>query len=304
MANRPIICAIILTYNEAEHLHRCLLSLSRVTNLIYIVDSHSTDSTVSIASSFGCKISYRAFTYHADQFNWALNTLPWAVDWVLRLDADEILSNDLSLELTTSTKLLDRSLHGIVLRRRFVVSGHIIRYGYRPSSIVRLIRPFIRYQNTLMDEHFDIDISKCDLLTPLFYDFNLKPFSWWFDKHYIYAKKEALKCIFGDDISSTLTILDDKLLYHKPHLKHIRPKSLYYSLPPFLRALLFYLFRMIFLLGILNPPSSLRFIFFQTLVYRLMVDYWLAIYMHGIRSGSPISLLHDMRKYLAASSST
>src|SRR6202521_5000087 len=88
------VSVIVPTRNEARHLERCLEAARRCAE-IYVVDSQSTDATVEIARTFGAKVVQ--FHYQGGwpkKRQWALNTLPMAYDWILLLDADEMLTLD------------------------------------------------------------------------------------------------------------------------------------------------------------------------------------------------------------------
>jgi glycosyltransferase involved in cell wall biosynthesis len=86
------ISVIVPVRNEARNLPRCLESLASVGE-VYVIDSQSTDSSVSIAASYGAKIEQ--FHYRGGwpkKRQWAIDTLPLAFDWILLLDADEVLT--------------------------------------------------------------------------------------------------------------------------------------------------------------------------------------------------------------------
>ena len=89
------ISVIILTYNEELNLESCLRSVEGLTDEIFIVDSYSTDKTLEIANKYGTKIFQRPFKNQAEQFNWALDNLEIKNEWILRLDADEYLTEEL-----------------------------------------------------------------------------------------------------------------------------------------------------------------------------------------------------------------
>ena len=71
-----MITALILTYNEEKHLYRCLKSIESVADQIVIIDSYSTDNTVSIARDFGAEVLQNKWVNYASQFNWGLDQLP------------------------------------------------------------------------------------------------------------------------------------------------------------------------------------------------------------------------------------
>src|SRR5271154_4544010 len=90
---------IVPARNEAGNLPRCLESLRGVGE-IYVIDSQSTDDTAEIARSFGATVVQ--FHYAGGwpkKRQWAMDTLPFAYDWVLLLDADEALTPELADEV-------------------------------------------------------------------------------------------------------------------------------------------------------------------------------------------------------------
>jgi len=98
---------IVLTYNEELHLARCLESVRTLASEIVVVDSFSTDKTQEIARTFGAKVTTHEFKNQADQFNWALDNVSLAGEWVLRLDADEYLLPELAEEIKRGLAMSD-----------------------------------------------------------------------------------------------------------------------------------------------------------------------------------------------------
>jgi len=86
----------MIAMNEEANLPRTLESV-RWADEIVIVDSGSKDRTIEIAQSFGAKTSYHAFGGHGEQKNVALDLC--TSDWILLLDADEVLSPGLQKEI-------------------------------------------------------------------------------------------------------------------------------------------------------------------------------------------------------------
>lgn len=93
------ITGLILTFNEAPNIARTLGPLAWLRDIV-IVDSMSTDGTAAIAAAFpNVRLFTRAFTTHAEQWNFALEQTGIATEWVLALDADYVLSDGLGREL-------------------------------------------------------------------------------------------------------------------------------------------------------------------------------------------------------------
>src|SRR5258707_10426043 len=93
------ITPVILTFNEAPNLSRCLEKLSWAREVI-VLDSFSTDGTPELAgASVNVRLSQRRFDDHTSQWNHAVSLA--ATPWVLTLDADYILSDGFRAELET-----------------------------------------------------------------------------------------------------------------------------------------------------------------------------------------------------------
>src|SRR5882672_8726085 len=86
-----MISVVILTKNEERDLPACLQSLDWC-NDIHVLDSGSTDKTKAIAHEFGAKLQVHPFESFGKQRNFALDNLSILYDWVLFLDADEIVT--------------------------------------------------------------------------------------------------------------------------------------------------------------------------------------------------------------------
>jgi len=287
------ICAVVLCKNESIHIRRCIDSLLSLTSKILVVDSYSTDSTLQLLSSLPCTVAQHPFISHSDQFNWALDNLPWDdTPWVIRVDADEFLSDNFVSSLLSSGYLDSPNVHAISIKRSIVVDGSVVRFGGLSPSCIRIVRTHIRYPNELMDEHFIVSDSLVSYLAVYIYDYSLKPFSWWIEKHFLYSKKEAIQYLATlptwRRAHPKLTSLSKR--YTQQHL-------LYYRFPLFFRAFLFFLFRFFFLLGFVNRPSSCRFIFFQCLVYRFLVDFWISIYTFDKFLGDFRSFESDLSEF-------
>lgn len=91
------ISAVIITYNEARNIGRCLDSLSGLADEVVVLDSFSTDETEQICRSKGALFMQRAFAGFGRQKNLALDAATH--DWVLSLDADEALGEALRASL-------------------------------------------------------------------------------------------------------------------------------------------------------------------------------------------------------------
>lgn len=137
----PLLSVALITLNEEENLARTLLSVQFAPPFrpeIIIVDSGSTDQTVSIARSFGARVFPEPWKGFSAQKNSAIAKCNGT--WILSLDADEELSPELQHQLQT---LLPSNppVDAFLLRRRNLFLGRWMRHGgYYPDAKLRLFR--------------------------------------------------------------------------------------------------------------------------------------------------------------------
>lgn len=96
----PNLSAIILTRNEERSIASCIKSVSFADEII-VIDDNSTDGTVAIAKKEGALVYAHALTDFASQRNWACTKA--LGKWILFLDADECITEELQHEIKTVT---------------------------------------------------------------------------------------------------------------------------------------------------------------------------------------------------------
>jgi glycosyltransferase involved in cell wall biosynthesis len=135
----PLSIALI-SYNEEKNLRRCLSSVADLAREIVLVDSGSTDATLTIASEFGAKIAHQEWLGYQDQKNHALDFC--TQKWVLALDCDEELSSELKKSLIQFFEHGDCDrFHGATFHRCTWFLGRWIRHGdWYPDTKLRLFR--------------------------------------------------------------------------------------------------------------------------------------------------------------------
>ena len=118
------ISAVIITKNEEQNIQECLESLIFCDEII-VIDDNSTDKTVEIAKSFGAKVYERALNSDfSAQRNYGLSKAKG--EWVLFVDADEVVSPKLAEEIKEATK---SEYSGFYIKRVGVIDEYILRLG-------------------------------------------------------------------------------------------------------------------------------------------------------------------------------
>lgn len=265
------ITTIILTYNEEIHLQRCLDSLQGVCEEIIVVDSYSNDKTKEIAFQNKATFVENKWINYATQFNWALDNCSISTNWVLRLDADEYLSQELQKELQNKLPALDDEISGVLLPLRRVFLGKEIKRGTGGIELLRLFRNGIgRSEVRWMDEHIVLSEGKTTRFDNGFSDDNLNDISWWTNKHVGYALREAVDLL--DIELGLMNKMNSEKNLNEQAMKKRNLKLSYAMKPLFLRSFIYFLYRYIFKLGFLEGKEGFLWHFLQGWWYRTLVD--------------------------------
>jgi glycosyltransferase involved in cell wall biosynthesis len=264
---------VILTFNESLHIKRCIESLKIITNNIYIVDSFSTDDTVSIAESLGVKVYQNKWVNYARQYQWGLDNCPINTEWVMRMDADEFILPALANELNIKLKLLDNDISGVFIKRRVNFMGRWIQYGsYYPIWLLRVWRYNQgKIEERWMDEHIKLSSGHTVYFDHDLVDDNLNDLTWWTNKHNNYATREAI------DILNTIYCFKsydevEPNLFGTQEQRKRKFKHLYARMPLFLRPCIYFIWRFIIKLGFLDGKEGFIWHFLQGFWYRFLVD--------------------------------
>lgn len=194
------VSVIVPVRNEARNLPRCLESLAGVGE-VYVIDSQSTDDTVPIAQSRGAKVVQ--FHYAGGwpkKRQWAMDTLPFAYDWILLLDADEVLTPELVEEIRRAVQ--SPRVDGYSIRLQMYFLGRILRHcdaSFWKLSLFRKGRG--RFECRLKDqdasmadieihEHVVVDGPTAELRNALVHH-NVDSLSRYILKHNEYSNWEA-----------------------------------------------------------------------------------------------------------------
>jgi glycosyltransferase involved in cell wall biosynthesis len=267
---------IILTYNEELHLARCLESASQITSNIVVVDCFSTDRTIEIAQSFGATVLQRAWDgSHSTQVNWALDQLAQlslATQWVMRIDADEVLTPDLVIQIKNTLPAVASQINGISCIRKMTFQGKLIRFGgVGKNRVMRLFRyGFGQSESRWMDEHIKVE-GPTIALSGAMIDDNLRSLAWWIEKHNGYSSREAVDLLnleYQFSQQNSVAALSKSSIGLKRWIK----ENIYAKLPGGARSLAYFTWRYVFMLGFLDGSRGTQFHFFQALWYRYLVD--------------------------------
>lgn len=184
------ITGLILTANEAPNIARTLGPLSWLRDIV-IVDSMSTDGTAEIAAGFpNVRVFKRAFTTHAEQWNFGLEQTGIATEWVLALDADYVLSDALSRELQALRP--DPAVSGFAAAFDYCIDGQALRGAAYPPVTVLYRRGRGRYEQDGHTQRVRLEGDVRPLAARIRHD-DRKPLGHWLAAQARYMALEADK---------------------------------------------------------------------------------------------------------------
>ncbi|RUL88149.1 glycosyltransferase family 2 protein [Tautonia sociabilis] len=249
------VSVIVPVKNEAENLKRCLPALSWADE-VFVVDSQSDDATAFVAEEHGATVvQFRFNGVYPKKKNWALEHLDFRNEWVLIVDADEVVPPELAAEI--ADRIASGAADGYYLNMKYFFLGRRIRHcGYAECWNLRLFKHRLgRYErmpaspgSTAGDneahEHVELN-GRVARLTHELDHYAYPTIDAWVEKHNRYASWEA------EQFDRFLHAPVPATIGRGKRLKR-RLKKAYLRLPmrPLIRFVYAYLFRLGFLDGL------------------------------------------------------
>lgn len=161
--------ACIIAFNEADRIAQCIRSVSFCDEVI-VVDSFSTDSTRSIAQSLGAVVITKEWLGYGAQKEFAIRSA--ANDWVLCIDADERVSEELQIEIQQYQRDHFSESVGYSMPRLTKYEGKWIRHGtWYPDRSVRLFnRSHGRWTQARVHEKVELTAKPKPLVNNLLHE--------------------------------------------------------------------------------------------------------------------------------------
>ncbi len=256
---------VILTLNEEVHIERALGNVEGWAEAVFVLDSGSADRTIELVEAAGARTFFRKFDNYAAQRNHAIRELPVKTEWMLFLDADEYLTEELKAEISSVLRE-NPPFEGFMLKRRFYFMGRWIRHGgYYPTRLLRLFKREKARCDREINEHVEVD-GQLGNLRHDFVDENLKGLRECLLKHVRYAEFEAGQ--FEREAPADIRFWRSG---------HDRKQWLRYRvwnrwLPPFARPFIYFFHRYFIRLGLLDGLPRLVYHYKQGLVLHFTID--------------------------------
>ena len=184
------ITPLILTFNEAPNIARTLDQLTWAADIV-IVDSMSTDDTRAIAARYpSVRVFERAFTTHAEQWNFGLEQTAIKTEWVLALDADFVLTEAVVAELSQLNPAA--AVAGYRASFTYCIDGEPLRSGVYPPVTVLYRRGAAAYRQDGHTQRVAINGLVFPITARILHD-DRKPLGHWLGSQVRYMRLEADK---------------------------------------------------------------------------------------------------------------
>lgn len=164
-----MISVVIITKNEEQNIGKCLESIKWCDEII-VVDDESSDKTIEIAKKYKTTIYSRSLNNNFSvQRNFGISKAKY--DWVLFVDADEIVSDALAYEISNAIQLKDQNLNsfnGFYIKRTDFMWGKQLKYGETGGiKLLRLAKKDSGLWIGMTHEEWKINNSVGSLRNPL-----------------------------------------------------------------------------------------------------------------------------------------
>lgn len=258
------ITAIILTRNEQNFLEDCINSIRKIVKRIVVVDSFSDDNTFELAKELGADVYQHEFNNYSKQYKYAVNVSQIKTKWILRIDADERLTDESAEELNSLCNENENSdVTGIILRFYNIFLGKPIYHGgmypWKKLSVYKTGMGDIEDRN--MDEHIILSSGRIIEAKKDSKHLAFRGLTFFTNKCNWYSTREAMDYFEQRNIDNTNASLKTRI-----------KMNVYYKLPLGLRAWLYYVYRYYFRLGFLDGKEGKIFAFLHAYWYRFLVD--------------------------------
>lgn len=266
---------IILSYNEEQHLPRLFNSLNGLNAPLYVLDSGSTDRTLEICLEYGAQSAFNEFVNHPSQWDAALKIFDIKTPWIIGLDADQYLDTDLYDLLKNFKEDNFKDISGIYFNRKYFFKGSWIRHGgHYPFYQLKMFRKDAGYSdiNENMDHRFVINGKSAVWKRGHLIEENLKEnsISFWIDKHNRYSDLLAVEEVERRQSLRYQILKPD--LFGNPDERRASMKRLWWKLPRYIRPFLYFMWRIVFQLGILDGKNGILYHYLHAFWFRLLVD--------------------------------
>ena len=261
MEGKVPVSVIIMTYNEEANIEYALKSVHNWASEIFIVDSYSTDKTLEIAQKYTNKIYQHPWEGFAGQRNWAINNLPITNRWIMFLDADEAVSDELKREIETHfEKGFPPDASAFTIGYNTIFMGRWLRHGAPNVPQIKFVaKGKVRWLLQGEREPCEVQGKIYDLKGKVWH-YDRRGLHVWIEKHNNYSTTGALD------------LFNRRVKKENPEVIGSLKHKLWDKLPLFIRPFLYFFYRYVVRLGFLDGVEGFMYAFLQAFWFRMVID--------------------------------
>lgn len=261
------VSVIILTLNEEANIEYCLKNIYGWSDDVHIVDSFSTDNTAKLAALYTNNLHNVDSAHWADIRNWAMRNLSLKYDWVVFLDADEQLTDDLKKEIVETLKT-SPEVNGFYIKRRFIFMGRWLKYGGLYVKVLRLFRyRFAKYFPEGDVEYASVEGKVGSMKNDMIHN-DRKSLSTWIEKHNKISGRAAKQYLTKySSLPKGNTKSSEIEGGKRTWVKYV----LWDRIPLLLRPSITFFYQYVLKLGFLDGLEGLTYHLLQAFWYRLLI---------------------------------
>jgi glycosyltransferase involved in cell wall biosynthesis len=260
-----LVSVLILTLNEEANLAECIDSCAWSDDIV-VFDSLSQDRTREIGLAKGARGFERSFDNYASQRNAALTTVSYKHNWVLMVDADERVPEDLATEIKNTLPQVDvRTVMFRMRRKDFFLGQWLRRSSGYPTWVGRLVKVgHVLVEREINEEY--VHDGRVEYFRSHLYHFPFnKGIAYWVERHNRYSTMEVVEKL----AMHREPIEPRKLLGRDPVARRRTLKKISYRLP--MRPLIVFLYLYVLRLGVLDGRAGFYFSRMRA-TYELLID--------------------------------
>lgn len=267
------VAAVILCHDEVVNIRHCIESVQAWCD-VFVVDSGSTDGTLSICGEYTKNIVHHPYTSHAEQWQWALDNLPISAPWILALDADFVVTPELKRQIQRDVPTVPGDVDGIYVRHRYVFGWGPIRFGGTKQYWLRLIRrgrakPDL---SDLVDFRFNV-MGRTQRFDSSVIEYNRHDddISTWIRKQ----DKFSLRLAVEEELrrANAINWSGKPRFFGNSDQRFMYLRNLWQRFPLFVRPALYYFYRYFLMLGFLDGRAGFLYHTLQGFWLRVIVDW-------------------------------
>ena len=275
---------LVLTKNEERNIGTCLDSVAGWASDIVVVDSGSVDRTLVLCAQRGVPTVFHPYSDHRSQIQWGMTEIRWKHEWLLLLDADNVVTAELKRDIERVLASNTREFNGYYNPHHHFFRNRRVR-GLKPEWLRLVHRSHVKVDDSeLVDFRLVVD-GRIGRLAGAIVESNANELDidFWIDKHQKFARRMAIEEILrAEKVLAWSSHLRPTLLGN-PDERMIWLKNIWYGMPLYVRPVLLFLYRYFIRRGFLDGWNGFVYHSLQTFWFRLIVDVHIADYRRQLK---------------------